>query len=58
MHIIFQNPEINFYHIFCIFNLRLFSGPNTTEMYREYVPFARNSSYSFRPILFKLYRRF
>ena len=27
-------------------------------MYREYVPSARNSSYSFRPILFKLYRRF
>ena len=30
---------------------RLFSSPNTTEMYREYVPSARNSSYSFRPIL-------
>ena len=54
----FQNPEIIFYYIFCIFNLRLFSSPNTTEMYREYVPSARNSSYSFRPILFKLYRRF
>ena len=27
-------------------------------MYREYVFSARNSSYSFRPILFKLYRRF
>ena len=27
-------------------------------MYREYVPSARNSSYSFRPILFKLYRCF
>ena len=54
----FQNPGIIFYHIFCIFNLRLFSSPNTTEMYREYVPSARNSSYSFRPILFKLYRCF
>ena len=30
----------------------------TTEMYREYVPSACNSSYSFRPILFKLYSRF
>ena len=29
-----------------IFN-RLFSNPNTTEMYREYVPCTRNSSYSF-----------
>ena len=27
-------------------------------MYREYVPSARNSSYSFRPILFKFYTRF
>ena len=52
----FQNPEIIFYHIFCIFNLGLFSSPNTTEMYREYVPSACNSSYSFRPILFKLYQ--
>ena len=58
MHIVFQNPEINFYYIFCIFNLDFFSSPNTTEMYREYVPSARNSPYSLRPILFKLYMRF
>ena len=54
----FQNPEITFYDIFFIFNLDFFSSPNTTEMYREYVPSARKSSYSFRPILFKLYRGF
>ena len=54
----FQNPEFIFYYIFLHFKLRLFSSPNTTEMYREYVPSARNSFYSLRPILFKLYRRF
>ena len=43
--------------IFFIFN-RLFSSPNTTEMYREYVPCMRNSSYIFRPSLLKLYTRF
>ena len=47
-----------FFITFFAFLTRLFSSPNTTEMYREYVPSARNSSYSFRPILFKLYRPF
>ena len=54
----FQNPEITFYHICFHFLLRLFPSPNTTEMYREYVPSARNSFYIFRPILLKLYTCF
>ena len=58
VYFFFQNPEIIFYHIFFIFNLDFFSSPNTTEMYREYVPCTCNSSYSFRPILLKLYTRF
>ena len=52
----FRILKLFFITFFAFF--RLFSGPNTTEMYREYVPSARNSSYSFRPILFKLYRHF
>ena len=38
--------------------LTFFSSPNTIEMYRDYVPSAHNSSYSFRLILFKLYWHF
>ena len=33
-----------------IFNLDFFSSPNTTEMYGEYVPCMRNSSYSFETL--------
>ena len=58
MHIVFSESGNYFLSHFLHFYLGLFSSPNTTEMYSEYVPSARNSSYSFRPILFKLYRRF
>ena len=54
----FQNPETIFLSHFLHFLLRLFSSPNTTEMYRVYVPCTRNSSDIFRPILLKLYTRF
>ena len=47
-----------FITFFAFLTFRLFSSPNTTEMYREYVSSARNSTYSFRPIFFKLYRHF
>ena len=54
----FQNPEIIFYYIFCIFNLDFFRALILQKCIREYVPCTRNSSYSFRPILLKLYTRF
>ena len=54
----FRVLKLFFITYFSFLKLRLFSSPNTTEMYREYVTSARNSSYSFRPILFKLYRHF
>ena len=54
----FRILKLFFFTFFLFFNLDFFSSPNTTEMYREYVPCTRNSSYSFRLILLKLYRRF
>ena len=43
---------------FLHFNLDIFSSLYATDMYREYMPCIGNSSYSFRPILLKLYRCF
>ena len=47
--------KLFFVTFFFIFN-RLFFEPYLYRMYREYVPSARNSSYSFRPILFLIYK--
>ena len=50
-----QDPEIIF---FLHFNLDIFSSLYATDMYREYMPCIGNPTYSFRPILLKLYRYF
>ena len=52
------NPQIIFYHFFCYFNLGIFSGVFTVKVNGYWVPCVRNSSYSFMPILLKLYRCF
>ena len=44
-----------FVTFFCIFNLVIFSGANTIKRNILWVPCERNSSYSFMPILLKLY---
>ena len=54
----FRILKLFFTTFFAFLTSTFFFSPNTTGMYREYVPSARNSSYSFRPILFKLYRCF
>ena len=43
---------------FLHFNLDIFSSLYATDMYREYMPCIGNPAYSFRPILWKLYRYF
>ena len=43
---------------FLHFNLDIFSSLYATDMYREYMPCIGNPTYSFRPILLKLYRYF
>ena len=58
MHVVFSESWNNFYYFFRIFNLDIFLSSNTTEVYREQVPFPLNSSHSFWPILLKLYRCF
>ena len=44
-----------FLPLFTHFELRHFLSSNITEVYREQVPCPLNSSYSFEPILLKLY---
>ena len=58
------NPQTNFCHffrnlnlaIFRAFSLSFFSGIFTMKVNGQWVPCVRNSSYSFIPILLKLYR--
>ena len=49
------NPQINFYHFFRNLNLAIFSGIFTMKVNGQWVPFVRNSSYSFMPIHLKLF---
>ena len=49
------NPQINFCHFFRNLNLAILSGILTMKVNRQWVPFVRNSSYSFMPIALKLY---
>ena len=58
MHVDFSESWNNFYYFFRIFNLDIFLSSNITEVYREQVPCPLYSSYSFQPILLKLYRCF
>ena len=53
----FQNPEIIFYHIFFIFNLDFFRALILQKCIGS-MYLVRAASYSFRPILLKLYRCF
>ena len=50
------NPQINFCHLFLQFELSHFSGIFTMKVNGQWVHCVRNSSYSFIPILLKLYR--
>ena len=50
------NPQINFSYFFLQFGIRNFSGILTMKVNGQWVPCVRNFSYSFIPILLKLYK--
>ena len=52
------NRLIIFSHFFCFVNLVLFFTWNVIKVYRQWVRYGRNSSYSFPPIVLKLCRCF
>ena len=48
-------PQINFCHFFSKFELGHLTGILTMKVNGQWAPCARNSSYSFMPILLKIY---